>query len=174
MKYFTPELYLRFNSSDEKEADLAEVAWDNAIQSYKRRLKDNRSKMPPNVRTLAEKSCFHDAVVLGWQTHQQGNTRRAETPKFVAIFLQQGNEAIVLHYFLWALPKESKRRKNWPFSQDHKHWLYDEVDIADNVVHADPCYDFVHRILWSDGSELEIPFADVIINRFPLLSPVTA
>jgi len=30
MKYFTPELYRRFNSLDEAEADLADAAWDAA------------------------------------------------------------------------------------------------------------------------------------------------
>ena len=89
-------------------------------------------------------------------------------PPTLTLGLQHGNEMIVLYYFLSQTPKESKRRKSWDFSPEHKHWLYDEVALIEEVSPGSPC-DFVHRILWSDGSELEIPFADVIIDRFPAL-----
>lgn len=164
MNYFTPELYLRFNSSDDEEADRADAEWETAILQYNRYLKEYRATMPPNVRILAEKCCFHDAMLLGWQTHEQGNGRKSDAHRLLTLGLQQGNEMIVLCYFLSASPKETRRRKNWPFGADQKHWLYDEVAVAER--------DFIHRILWSDGSELEIPCTDLIIDRFPSFIPV--
>ena len=166
MKFFTPELYLQYNAADERDADRAEEAWEHAIGAYKSYLKGHRAKMPPSVRTLAEKCCFHDAVLLGWQTHDPSNSRRSPASPMLTLGLQHGHEMIVLCYFLSGSTKESKRRKNWAFSPEHKHWLYDEVAMVEEVSPGSPC-DFVHRVLWSDGSELEIPFMDVIIDRFP-------
>ncbi len=174
MKYFTPELYLRYNATDDEEADLADEAWEQAILLYKRSLKEHRSAMPPNVRTLAEKCCFHDAVVLGWQTHEKSNGQKSNRHRMLTLGLQNHDEMIVLCYFLCDAPKETRRRKHWPFSQDRKHWLYDEVGLTESVVRADGSCEFVHRILWSDGSELEIPFADVIVDRIPSLTPASA
>jgi hypothetical protein len=90
--------------------------------------------------------------------------------------LQQGGELVVLIYFLWASPKHSRPRKSWPFSEEAVHWLYDEVSVAENSGAAEPYCDFYHRILWSDGTELEIPCADVIVHRFvssPQETPVS-
>jgi hypothetical protein len=168
MKYFTPELYLEFNSPNDTVADRADAEWESAIRQYNLYLKDHRSKMPASVRMLAEKCCFHDAVLLGRQTHEQGNGRLANLRRLLTLGLQQGQEMIVLYYTLGASPKESKRRKNWPFSQEHKHWLYDEIAVTKET--ATPHVEFVHRILWSDGSELEIPFVDVIVDRFPAMN----
>jgi hypothetical protein len=69
MKYFTPELYLRFNSPNDGDADGADEAWEEASRKYKHYLKEHRCKMPPNIRDLAEKTCLHDAMLLGWQIH---------------------------------------------------------------------------------------------------------
>jgi hypothetical protein len=168
MKYFTPELYLRYNAADEAIADEADDAWERAVGQYKRYLAEHRNQMPPNVRALAEKCCFHDAVLLGWQTHEQGNGRKSKTPRMATVGLQQADETIVLCYFLSDEPKEKKSRKNWPFSSNQKHWLYDEVAVANHE------FKFIHRILWSDGSELDLPFEDVIIDRFPSMSPAKA
>jgi hypothetical protein len=173
MRYFTPNLFLRGNGTDDKEAELADEAWEQAITQYKRSLKEQRSKMPPNVRTLAEKCCFHDARLLGWQTHEKSNGRKANVHRMLTLGLQNDDETIVLYYFLCASPKESKRPKHWPFSQDRKHWLYDEVGLIEQIDRAGGGCEFVHRILWSDGSELEVPFADVIVDRFPSLLQVS-
>ena len=34
MRFFTPELYTQFNSSDDGVADHANEAWENALQEY--------------------------------------------------------------------------------------------------------------------------------------------
>jgi hypothetical protein len=174
MKYFTPDLYLRFNATNDNVADEAELAWEQALEQYKRYLKEHRSNIPANVRSLAEKCCFHDAALLGWQTHEQRSMPGSDSQRMLTIGLQHRTEMAVLYYFLSNSPKETKRRKSWPYSAEHKHWLYDEVAVVDDSVSAHSGYDFVHRILWSDGSEMEIPFTDVIIDRYPSLSPAAA
>jgi hypothetical protein len=101
-------------------------------------------------------------VLLGWQVHGQNGARRAATRRTLTVGLQQVNEMIVLNYLLSDSLKETKPRKSWPFSPQQKHWLYDEVAAGNPLT---------HRILWSDGSELEIPLEDVIVDRFPALMP---
>jgi hypothetical protein len=129
-------------------------------------LKEHRAGMPPHVRKLAEKCCFHDAVLLGRQTHGLNGIHSSKDNRILTLGLRQGDQTIVLYYTLGDSPQEFKRSRSWPFSSEHKHWLYNEISVADGV-------EYVHRILWSDGSELEIPFTDVIVDRFPSLFPVT-
>jgi hypothetical protein len=128
--------------------------------------------MPPSVRTLAEKYCFHDAFLLGSQIHDPTNSPGSLARRMLTLGLQLGSEMNVLYYFLSQTPKEPKRRKNWPFSTEQKHWLYDEVAVVNPISPGSPG-EFVHHILWSDGSELEIPFVDVIVDRFPAFNFAT-
>jgi len=45
--------------------------------------------------------------------------------------------------------------------------LYDEVDLSPGLP-----YVFLHRVLFSDGSVIEIPFGSVIATSMPLHEPV--
>src|SRR6266403_539801 len=63
MRFFTPELYVRFNSPDENEADRANEEWDAAIDRYTAHLAALHGKMPHHVAKLAEVS-LHDAELL--------------------------------------------------------------------------------------------------------------
>src|SRR5438874_13783984 len=54
MRFFTPELYLKFNSSNDGEADQADEAWEAAIRAYRHHLKGVRDKMPSQVVRLSE------------------------------------------------------------------------------------------------------------------------
>jgi hypothetical protein len=53
--------------------------------------------------------------------------------------------------------------EGWRFSKLQEQWLYDEVDMP-----KDPRGPFIHRILFSTGVTLEIPFVSVIIHKFKL------
>jgi hypothetical protein len=168
MQYFTPELYLQFNSADDAEVDRAETAWDAAIQNYQRYLKTHRAKMPANVRALAG-TYFHDAWLLDWQIHEFGPKRRMAT-----LSLQQKDTITELIYFLWDSPRRGKRRKNWPFSPENVCWLYDEIEVVDDCPSLYPSFGCLQRVLLSDGSELEIPFSDVVLHRIPAKNPKAA
>jgi hypothetical protein len=69
----------------------------------------------------------------------------------------------ILYFGAGAEPQSAKHAPEWKLWERAKRWLYDEIDVAER----DP-QSFVHRILWSDGSVLAIPFWDVSIVSVPL------
>jgi hypothetical protein len=181
MKYFTPELYQQFNSLDVEEAERADEAWDRAEAAYRKQLTKNRKHMPSQVRALAE-LCLHDAMVVSREEQVQpaGETPLLpELPPFrlpylwtaVAIVsVTLGKEVISLIYSLSDHTTSMEAPEGWRFSKLQEQWLYDEVDIP-----KDGRGPFVHRILFSTGITLEIPFVSVIIHKFtmPAVSKVT-
>jgi hypothetical protein len=148
MRFYTRELYLRFNSRDPAQADRADAEWEQADRDYEKLLTKLRKRMPPNVRQLADKACFHDAAVEWWISKMP----------FAMIGLRHETGTTNITYALEDQIREVPPPKHWPFSAKDRHWLYDEVD-------TDPRHpgSYVHRILLSDGVELMIPFSRVSI-----------
>src|SRR4051794_18499392 len=64
MKFFTLDLYHRFNSPDVDEAVRADAEWEDAIVRYKTDLQTYRDDLPPGAKKLAEDVNLHDAEVL--------------------------------------------------------------------------------------------------------------
>jgi len=170
MKFFTPELFLRFNSSDDQEADRANEDWDAAIHAYQTHLDGLLNQMPAQVKQLATLN-LHDAEVLA-------NDERIEPlftlspfqpfpfwSGFVILSLRRGDEVVSLIYGLWDRVRTHPPRADWPFSNQRIHWLYDELDVS-----STPREMFLHRILLSDGTILEIPFLTVLVHTFALES----
>lgn len=169
MRFFTPELYMRFNSSDDEVADRANEAWDKALQEYQRHLEAIRSRMTSQVRKIAE-LCLHDAELLGLEEEHQSLAPFPEPfwpgPLWSAVAivsLKQGESIRSLIYMLWDRVRQYPSREDWPFSKARKHWLYDEVDVA-----ADHRGMYLHRVLFSDGSVVEIPFVSAITSSVTL------
>jgi hypothetical protein len=172
MKYFTPELYQQFNSFDVDEAERADEAWDRAEVAYKERLASIREYMPSQIARLSE-LCLHDALVASREVQVQP---AGERPFFdgpfpfpfpglwtaVAIVsVTVSEEVISLIYSLSDHTRTREAPEGWRFSKLNEQWLYDEVDLVN-----DRRGPFVHRILFSTGITLEIPFVSVIIHRF--------
>ena len=63
MRFFTPDLYVRFNSQDESQADRADGDWESALGKYREHLEVLRKRMPSQVKQLSE-LCLHDGVWL--------------------------------------------------------------------------------------------------------------
>ncbi len=162
MRFFTPDLFIAFNSSDEEEADRANEEWEEALQAYRKHLDDLRDQMPSQVKNLTT-LCLHDAEILA-----------AEQPivpciplspiepfpfwaRFSILSVRQGNDISSLIYVLWDQVCTHQPSESWPFSKLRKHWLYDEVDVS--PTHRGT---FLHRILLSDGSIMEIPFLSAL------------
>lgn len=161
MKYFTPELYLRFNSFDVEEAERADEEWDRAEAEYKERLASIRERMPSPVRALYEQ-CLHDALVFS--PEEQHRPEGWFPPWWTAVGIvsvSHMDEIVSLNYCLSDHVVTKEAPQGWRFSKVQEQWLYDEVDMLD-----DRRGPFVHRILLSTGVTLEIPFASVIIHRF--------
>jgi hypothetical protein len=174
MHYFTPELYQQLNSFDVEEAERADEAWDRAEAAYKERLASIRDHMPSQVVRLSE-LCLHDALVASRVelTEPMGAVPFSKGPvplplpflwtAVAIVSVTAGEEVISLIYSLSDHTSTKEAPANWRFSKLQEQWLYDEVDMVND--HRGP---FVHRILFSTGVVLEIPFTSVIIHRFPM------
>jgi hypothetical protein len=172
MKYFTPELYQQFNSFDVEEAEGADEAWGRAEVAYKERLASVREHMPSQVVRLSE-LCLHDALVVSRveQVQPAGEYRFFDTSypfpfpglwtAVAIVSVAVGAEVTLLIYSLSDHTKTREAPEGWRFSKLHEQWLYDEVDVVN-----DRRGPFVHRILFSTGITLEVPFVSVIIHRF--------
>jgi hypothetical protein len=156
VKYFTPELYLAFNSEDSAEAQRAESNWEEALGAYRRHIESIRSKLPPKTRQLAEKLCLHDAEYLGLITVP--SPQSSETVSLVAV--QQDGQRVFLIYLAPKEPFVTQPVEKWRFSRQGVHWLYDEVDVAPDGL-------FSHDILLSDGRVISLRFSnfDVMKSR---------
>ncbi|HZT44058.1 MAG TPA: hypothetical protein VFA07_17970 [Chthonomonadaceae bacterium] len=167
MKFFTPELYSAFNSSDDEEADRANGAWENAIRDYQRHLDTFRLDMPYNLRNLSDLSlhdaeilALHDAEILGLSQKATIESHSSKIRNGAAVFvltLWREEKVINLTYLIWDHVRLLPPGSDWRFSKAHIHWLYDEFDRAGGQTDQ-----FWHRILISDGSVIEIPVTDVL------------
>lgn len=159
MRYFTPELYLRFNSPDAKTADEANQAWEDAIAHYRTHLSTILANAPPGTSTLAE-LCLHDAELMERRDIEPAPSLPGPLA-LTFLSLIRDNKVISLVYFRPGEVHEHAAVPGWPFSRERKHWLYDELDSG-------PADGFIHRVLLSDGRVLEIPFVSVLIHGFDL------
>ena len=168
MKFFTPELFTRFNSPDDDEADRADEDWETAIRLYRDHLDRLQDRMPSQVRKLAG-LCLHDAELLAFEQPIEPLFPPALLEPFpfwsgfAILSLRQGEEISSLIYVLWDRVRTHPPEEPWPFSGLRTQWLYDEVDVA-----PDRQSMFLHRVLLSDGSILEIPFVSALIHSFAM------
>jgi uncharacterized protein HemX len=63
MRFLTPDLYVRFNSSDDEVADQANQAWEEASARYRKHLESVEDSMPSHVRKLSQLN-LHDAELM--------------------------------------------------------------------------------------------------------------
>lgn len=174
MQYFTPELFVRFNSTDEDVANEADEAWETAVLEYRKHLDSIRDGMTSQVRKLTD-LCLHDAELLAFDQNVEPTFSAPFEPlgsfplwsAMAILSVKQDSKIVTLMYLLWDRVRERSSQPDWPFSKRRTHWLYDEIDTVDNHPGA-----FVHRILLSDGRVLEIPFVSVITHGIPL-TPTT-
>ena len=153
MRYFTPELYLRFNSPDEETADLADEEWGTVAADYRSNLAAIRTQLPFEIRTLAELG-LHDAELIAIKEQREPLIQDA-----MAVLSLRNHESLTtVSYRLWDRISRKRAIRNWPFSNDRVHWLYDELDVAPGRRPGR----FVHRILLSDGRVMVVPFISAI------------
>ncbi len=171
MRYFTPELYRQFNSADDDVADRADAAWETALAEYEKHLASIKDRLPSLVRSLADLR-LHDAeVVAPIEEIASGGLGPAaevitplQTPAWSAMAVmtvKHRGEFITLIYNLWDRIRQDAPPPDWPFSQYPVYWLYDELDLS-----ADAKWPIIHRVLFSDGTVIEVPFQSVAIHKF--------
>lgn len=176
MRFFTPELYVRFNSSDDKVADEAYQEWEKAAEQYTQHLAAIRERAPSQVQRLTELS-LHDALILSRVEQIQAGGRHffREFEPFVApvwyataiVTVKDEDTIRSLIYCLWDNVRTHSHQQGWPFSKEGEHWLYDEVELVDTERRM-WSGGYLHRILLSSGVELEIPFTTLFLHEFSL------
>jgi hypothetical protein len=165
MRFFTPERFINFGSDDDEEADRADEAWELAIDAYERHLLPIKKKLPQSAVSLTETS-FHDWEILMFGTNNSNTIRAFPLRKkfhSASLYLQCGDKVADLFYVLCANVREQLGRRRKEFGTGTKIWLYDEIDRHGKIPDS-----FVHRILWSDGMETEIPFYTAFVHTFPV------
>jgi hypothetical protein len=150
MKYFTPELYLRFNSRDRTVAAKANEDWETAVEEYHKRLAKLGPRLVPNVRKLANSLCLHDAGYLGLR-----HPKIRQLDHSIAVLASQKEATVfLLVYTLAEEPQVHEAKPHWRFSKKQVHWLYDEFDIDSHGNQQ-------HEILLSNGKIIKLRFRDV-------------
>jgi hypothetical protein len=165
MRFFTPERFIKFGSTDDEEADRADDEWEMAIDAYERHLAPLKKKLPESAVPLFESS-FHDWEFLMFDTNNPGAIRVLPLKKkfhSASLYLQSGDKVADLFYVLCGGVREQLGRRHKEFGTGTKIWLYDEIDRYEKIPDS-----FVHRILWSDGKETEIPFYSVVIHTLSI------
>jgi hypothetical protein len=175
MKFFTPDLYERFNSPDSDVADLADAEWEDALQEYRLHLERIDKKLPPNAKRLAKEACLHDAELLALEmtsplTKKDGPSllglmvpSSLDTKKPMAfIVVKQDGQLILLVYLLSREAIFSRPVESNVFSKSKPRWLYDEIDW-----NGESC---THEILLSTGAVLKLHFLDCNVLPMPALS----
>lgn len=147
MRFFTPELYVRFNSPDVSVANQADADWERALTAYRKHLRSIRLKLPASVANLANDSCLHDAEYLGFSKMAMP----AMTGDVATIAVRKDGAVNFLVYVLDGEPLVTRPLESNAFHVSQPHWLYDEVDVVGTGV-------FQHEILLSDGRVLSICF----------------
>jgi hypothetical protein len=166
MKFFTRDLFLRFNSPDDEVADRADEEWETAIQDYRKHLEILTESMPGPSKKLAE-LCLHDAVFLGIRKETGCLWPFFDHPSefawMTSVDVKQRDTVYTLSYVASVPVLKRHVSDDWPFSRAHLHWLYDELDVS-----PDTPNEYVHRVLLSDGSVLVISFASVLVHEINL------
>jgi hypothetical protein len=149
MKYYTPELLERCNSSDLDQAYAASQEWEAGIDHYEESLSSWRHRAPEGVRRLLDEFDGHDGLFLGQALLGRDILR---------LVIEVDQVLWKLSYQLLADPKiASPPRTGNLWSQGPVlAWLYDELTCLS-------AGRFQHEILRSDGSILRIEFSDVLL-----------
>lgn len=164
MKFFTPELLGRFNSTDDAVADRADDEWEAAVKAYHQHLDHLCDRMPDAVRKLS-RLCLHDAEVLEEREHPNPLFPCGLLYDTITLILKQGDETLQFSYELGGSVRSypSGEEEGFSTAGARRIWLYDELDISPEPSNGHPT-NFLHRVLFSDGTILEIPFRSIRID----------
>jgi hypothetical protein len=161
MKYFPPDLYVRFCSPDDAVADRAHAEWEKAQARYEKHLKAIRPALPKGLQKLVGELRLHDAELLAlWRGKKNCLLElRLDNPDGDVVFLDYKlTEDPVLETDV--LPAELRSRETL--------FLYDEVDVTRRGEKEQVC---THAILFGNGLSLRLSFTDVRISEVKQLFP---
>jgi hypothetical protein len=150
MKYFTPERWLRFQDPRDKQVFFsAHEEWQEALRTYRRKLRQILRRSPNRLKRFAESECLHDAMVLAiWQGRSRLNViLRPDMPT---------QEVVVLTYTLLADPLIDPSALPPEYRTKHAAWMYDEIGTEKR---ENGKMVFTHTVLLSNGWQVAIRFS---------------
>lgn len=149
MKYFTPELLEQLNHANPKRIAAAHARWEEQVVRYRTFLDSIKKYLSASAREFAGKSSFHDAELLNLSYQDEDR---------LALVLLHNSVPYVAVFDLVGSPTLKRPNGILNFTSATMSWLYEEFDFEAGAS--------VLRILWSDGTELTIPFSDVTVQSF--------
>ncbi len=159
MKWFTPDLLLRFGSEDDQSADAASDEWEQISKRYADHLRKIHSALPEPARAL-DRFPLHDARVLeiGWDDKS--------SRLFIVLRLEEGAEqGVQLDYHLTAAPAVCEHGELYE-EEAPLEWLYDELDVLEGT---NPPV-FAHSILFSKGLEIQVEFTGIEVRPYCIVT----
>jgi hypothetical protein len=163
MKYFTPDLLVRFGSADEHVSASAHAALERAAETYQSHLRAIRPRLPDSLQQLLDQHYLHDARVLLAGQADSGNSfviwLRLDTPP---------REELILNYGLVRAPKITSHAELLDGESPYIEWLHDEVDFDTK----DQPTGARQSILFSNGWEIELHFDQ--LELIPISQPLFA
>ncbi len=164
MKFFTPELYARLNSSDDGEFERANAEWHEALANYRRHIEELAPYMSEGARQLALNGRFHDSEVfaegaeslprLKWAAEPSSPGRTAELFSF-SLVSEFG--VTFIQYVLTRPVKRARQADLNAFASEKAFWLYDEImpDLSTTTTAAQATspalpIDLSHNVLHSN------------------------
>ncbi len=184
MKFFTPDLLLRFGSDDGELAQAAQEELEHRAEGYLRSLSEIEPYLPPRFRDLLDQFYLHDARVLPQSSMAMTDLERLEhslrsgmppdgefgrrTPSFwIPLQLDTPpREILVLQYR--SVEIENAEIHESLFEEcPYLEWQHDEVDLVQSGEYTE----FRHSILFTRGLEIRLRFRDFDFAR---LKPMEA
>jgi hypothetical protein len=154
VRYFTPELYARYNSTDATIADAANKEWETATLHYKRYLSNYDPFLPRGTDKL-RKLCFHDGLV----SRQQLGYGKDETQEILVV--TKPSVTYVLVYDVRAVTERAlaTNADSPVFASTTRTWLYDELEVQSGWVR--------HSILLSTGEIWVVSYTGLEVVEVP-------
>ena len=147
MKYFTPELFVRGNSTDARQVRGVEEEWEQALRRYERRWRKIRAAFPEGVRRFDEATVhLHDAEVLHLAREDQ---------RFVMVLQPEipAQNLVILMFTLTKDPVILTEALPDAVRTQRRLWLYEEFD-------RDRHNQFHFEVLLSNGWIVQLSFRD--------------
>ncbi len=170
MKYFTPELWIGFNSA---RRESAFKTYDRRLRSYRKKLEALLPRLNPQAQAFFREVCLlHDCTLARLEigdsienpdealTRRRINERRAAVR--LLVLSEDGESVFTLHY------KDVTRVEvNFPGKRvlfpvgmyaNFGDWGYDELTPGKNGL-------FRHEVLFASGSTLSIEFKKFAVHK---------
>jgi len=166
MRFFTPDLFVAFNSQEDEVVDEALEKWEAARDDYRKHFAKIEKKLPKSFVKLCKTVSLHDSLVERtanavrtiFEIDDQGEHSQA-----IISLMREHSEFDLIYLDLvkpteWSKPVDSDR-----FSDEHVLWLYDEVGRTKDG-------DFTHEILFSNGCVVLVTFQGFKYVERPVIS----